>query len=352
MSSRSERFSFSLAKPEDGPEILKVYESLDFKGDISVMYTRRPDPLASLAMEGDEVLLPLMQDNSTGRIAGMGCWILRQAYIDGQIKRVCYLMSLKILPDYQRRMPHLKEVYAHLYALTKGKVDLYYTTILKENITAQRMLEKKRPQMPEYRYGGDYTVYNIKTGGRLPRHGYTIIRGADPEGAKFYQHHAKDSDLASPDLTLHGIGPEDMYVMRSATGEILAVCYLWNQQPWKQHIVTGYGGLYGLLHHLPVRLLGYPSFPPVGKPIDYASIAGLCVKDDSLKWASLFIRHIAALESDYLFLMLGFHQTHPLNGLFETIKHIKYQSRFYTVHFEDELEQAAIRPIALDVGLL
>jgi hypothetical protein len=56
MSSRNDRYEYRLATPADSPQILEIYESGSFSGQISVLYTRRPDPVQSLMREGDSVI--------------------------------------------------------------------------------------------------------------------------------------------------------------------------------------------------------------------------------------------------------------------------------------------------------
>ena len=52
MSSRNDRYNFETARPEDAGEILEILEEIDFKGKISLTFTRRPDPVASFKKEG------------------------------------------------------------------------------------------------------------------------------------------------------------------------------------------------------------------------------------------------------------------------------------------------------------
>lgn len=352
MSTRSERYVFSLAGPEDSEALLRILECSDFQGGISVLYTRRPDPMVSFGYEGDGFFVPVIRDLETGEVIAMGCCVVREAYINGRIQRVGYLTGLKVLPAYRNRMPHISKVYAFLHEATRDQVDLYYTTILKDNHEAQRILEKKRPHMPEYRCRGEYTVYCFRTGPRAGKTNYTIETGMSQELDVFYQAQASRMNFSSPTLLLPGITEKDMYTLRDSQGEIVAACAVWNQQGFKQHIVTGYSGIYRLLKKLPLGLLGYPDFPEAAIPVNYACITGLCVKGDDPDLARDLINEISLRRTDVSLLLMGLFENHPLEPVFKHIRHIRYASRMYTVHWPGQEIVPDERPFNIEVGLL
>lgn len=352
MSTRSERYEFSLAGTGDTEALLRVLESADYGGGISVLYTRRPDPIRSLEFEGDAVYIPVMRDMQSGEIVGMGCCVVRKAYINGEIRNVGYLTGLKVLPAYRNRVPHISKVYEFMHEVTKAHVDMYYTTILKDNHDAQRILEKKRRNMPEYRYCGDYTVYCFKTGKRDGNRAYTLENGYSEELSVFYQEQMSPMNFSAPEIMLQGITDKDICTLRGPDGEILASCSVWNQQSWKQHIVTGYSGIYRYLKNIPLNLIGFPDFPEADIPVNYACITGLCVRGNDMGIARNLIVRVAESRTDVDMLLLGLFENHPLKSVFRHIRHIPYQSRLYTVHWaEDELCLNGM-PVNLEVGLL
>lgn len=52
MNIQNEKFEFSFATEKDDKDILELYEALEFEGNISIIYTKRPSPLNSLKKEG------------------------------------------------------------------------------------------------------------------------------------------------------------------------------------------------------------------------------------------------------------------------------------------------------------
>jgi hypothetical protein len=357
----NKRYEISLAGPAESRQLLAIYESGEFQGNISVLYTRRPDPYESLQQEGDKVLIPVVIDREKGVIAGMGACILRRAYVNGQIRRTAYLTGLKALPEYRRRILSLSiaEVYYYLHELTKAEVDVYYTTILQENLSARKMLEKKRKNMPEYRCRGEYTVYCLRTGARFRRRSreldkeYLLNSGSREELAGFYREKAGSFNLAPAETNPWGLGDKDIWVLRTCRGEIAAACALWNQQSYKQYIITAYKGLYKYLKKMPLSSLGYPRLPRENVPVNYASLALLSVRDNDALLAEYFLRRVAEKAGKYDFLMLGLFENHPLTAALAGLKAIRYQSRLYTVHWpEEESLQLDKRPLNLEVGFL
>ena len=355
MSSRNDRYGYRLATPADSSRILEIYESGSFSGQISVLYTRRPDPVQSLMKEGDSVIIPVMVDKEkNGLICGVGCCVVRNAWINGEIMRVGYLSGLKVHPGYRRRIPHIARAYGAFYQETKGRVDLYYTTILEENAAARKMLEKRRKGMPEYRPAGVYTVYCFGTGKKHRRlsQGLKLEKGNMTGVKAFYEAQLQQTNFAPAGTDLPGIRDNDFYTLRDDSGQVLAACAVWNQQEHKQYIITGYAGLYKILRHVPLSILGYPSLPRENIPANYASIALLCVKDHNPEWAAYLLGKVAEEAAPYDFLMAGLFGTHPLKPVFQNLKHIKYKSMLYTVHWEGKGPLPDDRPVHLEVGLL
>jgi hypothetical protein len=362
MNFRNDRYELRLATREDGDQILRVYESGEFQGNISVLYTRRPNPYDSLMKEGEQVVMPVVYDRETGVMIGVGCCLIRKAYISGELKSTGYLTGLKLLPEYRKRFPYITQVYQYLYEQTSSLVDYYYTTILLENVSVQKMLEKKRKNMPAYDFQGVYTVYCFRTGKRVcrfPLHGmassssgYKLCQGNIGKAKAFYMEHAKDWNLSPDTSTISTFPPDSVYTLEGSEGETLAACVLWNQQGHKQYIIADYNGIYRYIQHVPLRWLGYPNLPKLGQPANYACYHMLFVKDNDLRVAEYFIREISEVQRDYDFLMLGLFQDHPYNSVMQKIKHIKYQSKFYSVYWEEPLSMPDKTKLHVDVGLL
>jgi hypothetical protein len=348
-------WELSLANHEDSPGIQKVFDDVDFKGDISVKFTRAPDPYVSFQNDGDNIILPIVRDPDTQEIIAVGTCVIRKEFVNGIVRNVGYLTGLKIMERYQKRLNCIRQAYEFLGQQTASYGLYYYTTILKSNEAAIRLLEKRHHGMPPYLYQGEYTVYCLGTGFKASSKGYTFTRGHTPAMAAFYQKHLPRYNLAPVNERLHGLSDLDFYALSSPTGDILAACAIWNQQSYKQYIISNYSGIYQALSHLPTHWFGYPKMPKPGSSANYASIASLIIPEENMEISQMFLALICQEAKQYDFIMLGLFENHLLTSILENHRHIKYQSRLYTVDYSQitgRSESLDERQIMLEVGCL
>lgn len=350
----NKRYTLHIATEEDNQAIRELYEADDFDGNIQVQFLRNPDVFSSLKSEGEKLVLMLLRDTKNkNRAIAMGTCIIRKEFINRSEKRIGYLTGLKILPAYRKKILFIPALYAFLHEQTKNEVDIYYTTILTSNDVAQRMLEKKHTGMPVYHYHNDYTVY-LFSSKRNNSKVYSLHRGLTKELKTFYQEQLPANDFTPSHVENYHIPDEMFFYLRDKAGSIVAACVVWNQQKNKQYKVSGYKGLYRIAPYIPSGLLGYPRFPRPHAQCNYLTYAFVRVKNNNPEIAEILIRKSSEQFSQTDFLMLGLHESNPLNAIFRNIKHIKYQSRFYTVNWDSENKyqsQPGIS-IGLEVGLL
>jgi hypothetical protein len=345
-------FELRPAEAKDSGQILKIYESEEFGGNISVIYTRRPNPYLSLLEEGELVFLFVLFDHKEDMVCGAGGCVIRNVFIEGKIKTAGYLTGLKLLPQYRKKVPYIANAYQFMHEQTKDLADCYYTTILIENTPAQRLLEKRRKNMPVYDLKGIYTVFCLSTGIRAAKKNYILECGNMDRLEAFYSKNASGWSLFPSDFSMGSFPKDAVYTLRDESGDIIAACALWNQQAHKQYIVTNYKGIYKYLQWFPLKWFGYPNLPRRGQIANCADYHMLCVKDGNADAAIYFIEKIAERESRYDFLMLGLFENHYLISHLQRIKHIKYQSKFYEVNWDDSPTVLTPEKLHIDVGLL
>ena len=351
MNCRSNRYSIRLADENDSDGIRAVFESGGFSGGIAIQYLRGKDPVKSLYQDGEKAVIPVIVDNEKDIIVGVGACIIRRAFINGESKKVGYLTALKLLPEYQKRISLIPQAYNFLYENTKNDVDLYYTTILVDNIAAQKLLEKHHRNMPEYSFIGEYIVYCYRTGQK--RNQMKVDRGNVDGIDNFYDNNLFKSDLACVNKTLFGLSENNFFTLRK-NNKVVAACAVWNQQEYKQYLLSGYQGKYKLISKLPTKLFGYPPFPKNHQFINYASIALLCF-DDSIDEIEekQFIEKVLEQVDNYDMVFCGLFENDKLNPILSSIKHVKYKSRLYEVNWDDSSTSLTTkRRISIDVGLL
>lgn len=357
MNCRSERFAIRLAVPQDSPQLLRIYESGEFPGKINVLFTRRPDPYVSLSAEGEKAVIVAVVDKLEERICSMGACVIHKTTFNGETARAGYLTGLKSLPEYRNRIPVGAAAYRFLYEKTRDAVDVFYTTILAENTGVQKLLEKRRKNMPRYSLVGTYTVYIMGTGpaqkaGEKDSALFEFRAGNLDEVKSFHAAHGTQYNLSPVGMSWQGIRDEDCYSLRGRDGKLKAVCAVWDRQNCKQNIVTGYHGIYRFLRHIPLRPFGYFNLPRENEILNQACIAMFTVHPHDPGLAARFIKQVASVSGKYQLLSAGFFETHPLSAAMKTVRSLKLRSRLYTVDWAADSPQLDGRPVGIEVGLL
>jgi len=257
MNGLNKNWELVIAKPEDSEGIQKVFDDGEFKGGISVKYKRTPDPYQSYQNDGERIIMLILKDTATGEILGCGGLVIRKENVNGILQNTGYLTGLKILQSHWKRVNCIKQAYRMIGEQSAELNPFYYTTILQSNEPAIKMLEKRRKGMPPYIYLGQYTVFCLGSGGKQKSGGFSFNRGHTDELSAFYKEHLPKYNLSPQNEWLYGLKKDDFYYLRSSDGKILASCAVWNQQSYKQYVISGYGGMYKAFSHLPIRLAGF-----------------------------------------------------------------------------------------------
>ena len=211
----------------DSDGIKNVFESGVFGGDLSVQYLRGERPVDSFFADGDDAKIIVAADTEQNSVIGVGAAVIQRLFLNGQEEKCAYLTGLKIHPEYQGKLPFI----ARAYGLMREEISdckCVYTTILDDNKPVISMLEKKRRNMPEYRYLGHYTTYCF--------HGGKRILSLEKDNAEDFEELLKNHFLklnftpASPDY--RGFGDKHFYCVRE-NGQIKACCFVGDQTAGK-----------------------------------------------------------------------------------------------------------------------
>ena len=348
MNFQSNRYKFEFARPEDGGELLGILEESDFKGQISLIYTRQPDAYASFKAEGEAAAVVLCRDTEKNKVVAFGACSVHKVYINGKATRVGYLSGLRVRKDYRRLYPFLPRGYSLLHSFCREhEVEYCYTTILEENQYAQRLLEKKREFMPDYIPLSAYETFIIKTGaGKKASKDYKLVRASAedlPSILEFLNLQGMSSQFF-PVITVSdfkcnrfsSLKPEDFHILLDKDNKIAACAAAWDQRSYKQYILAGYGGLLKIIYPISsvCKLFGYPSLPKPGKVLDFFTLSFLSVRDNNKSIFYEFIKMFSAVHSKYPFFVIGMGEGNLLRKAMEVIPHISYKSRVYLVDWD------------------
>lgn len=347
MNFQNKSFIYETAKPEDGKDILEILEQGGFKGKISLTYTRRPDAYTSLKKEAPQVEIAVCRDSKENRVVGFGVCAIRNLFINGKEEKVGYLLGLRFRGDYAKKHQVLPIGYEFIYSLLKEKgITYFFTTILEENIYAQKLLEKKRSFMPEYLPIGNYEVYSLKTGQRARKHEYKFRKAVFTDISQilsFINNYGKSQQLypvlKEEYLTKNvflGLSIDKFYILLD-NQEIIAAGAAWDQREYKQYVVNGYGGIFKIIQPISriFKLFGYPTLPKSNSVLNLFNLSFLGIKDNNYRILEIFLDEIAEAEKSYDLFTIGLYEKHPLREAFANRPKIVYRSKIYQVKWDE-----------------
>ena len=331
MNFRSEKhgkYILRLAEPSDNAGIREIFESGSFSGGLNVQFLRGTEPLSSFEADGDSAEILVAEDTEAGRLVAVGGAVIRTEFLNGLPARCAYLTGLKVHHDYRGRLSFIPRAYALIGELVSG-CTVYYTNILDGNTGVIKMLEKRRRNMPEYRYLGHYTTFCIGRGKPLIPVETGNTDGFDDLMKKHFSHRS----LTPCDPYYRGFGNKEFYCVRDAAG-ISACCFIGDQSATKYYRMCSYGGIYKAVSHLPTSLFGYPAFPKAGQIIADGIISYLYVRNNDPDLCRKFLLS-ASYSSGFPMLLWGCSDGDPLCGEVSAMRTVKYGSRLYEVFWNN-----------------
>jgi len=285
-------YKYEIATVEDGEEISALIEDVEFEGEISLAYARRPNAVVSLAKEGDVSAFVIARDENTGKIVGVGACVIKN--------NIAYLTGLR-----SKKLVNIPKSYAILREFCKANnVKLTYTTILDSNVGVQKMLEKQRPSMPNYLRHSECIVHIIRKKLKV-----------------------KDKNILVKD--------GEYYVLKNPQEEEIARCKAVEQWGYKQYIVKHYGWKMRLAKKF-LRWL-----PNENEVLKFFTLAEVKADDDALE---SLLRHISNIDSQGNFFLYG--------GIdaYCPVKSFKYKSIVYIVDWDKTIENVADIQFELEIA--
>lgn len=340
----NKKYTYEKATVSDGEEISKLLEKTSFQGDISLVYAKRPNAVISVNKDCLKSSIVVGRDINTKEIKGVGICQIFNMLVNGKQEPVAYLGGLRIDED---ATLNIVEAYKSLKKFIKeNNVKYTYTTILTDNIYAQKMLTKKRKVMPYYGKISDYTV-NIFP----PKIKYKSdficekVTTSNIENLKQFINKKTDDIMFFPVVNDFS----NFYILKDKTGKILCCGKLWEQSDYKQLIIKKYSLKYKLLKNLSnpiLKLLNYPQFPKENEIIKYQTLSFVLYENED--YLKDFIKQISNFVN-YSFFVYG-----STNGQNIDFSPIKYKSFVYLVDWDKNIniEEFKQNKIYIECGLL
>lgn len=345
------RFEFALAEESDDDALRALLRQISMPGTITLSFQREPSFF--LAEQAGSVISQVMicKDNTVGRIVGMGSRSMRPVYIDGQPTQVGYLSMLRGLPESRGNIA-LARGYRFLKELhTDGAVPYYFTTILDDNTEAKSLLTSGRAGLPIYKPIARLLTYLLPlTKNPMGKSSSDAVNRVEkdqlPEAVACIQQwnsqhqfapHYTEQDMRGESQLLPGFSQENLYIYREH-GKVLGTLGLWDQQSFKQTVVTAYTKRLRFIrpwYNQVALIKGQPRLPQVGDSIRILYAAFLSGNADMI--ASLLQRACTDWAGKgYDYLSLGICGDSPVSPIASRYTSQRLVSMIYIVYWQGQ----------------
>jgi len=363
------RFEFSLAGEAEDEALRALLRRISMPGNITLSFQREPSFL--LAEQAGSIASQVMicKDRTRDQIVGMGSRSIRSVYIDGKPAKVGYLSMLRGVPEARGNIA-LARGYRYLHTLhADGAVPYYFTTILDDNTDAKNLLTSARGGLPVYKPLAQLMTYLIPLRrNRLRKSASNAVSRVDQhqllQTVAFLQQWSSQyqfapvytlEDMLGQTKLLPGFCWENFYIYQ-AHGEICGTLGVWDQQSFKQTVVTTYSRNMQLLrpfYNLYATLTGIPGLPPIESEIKLLYASFLSGNKSAFE-ALLNQVRIDWSGKGYDYLSVGVCADNRLSSIASRHATQEISSTVYVVYWQDEnvTLPEADRPVHVEIATL
>ena len=327
---------FSFATHEDGAGILNIMESDVAKGEIQLLYTRRPNPYDSFMEESRNSVVGIFKRD--GEIVGTIAGIPRSMYVAEDKHNACYVTNMKRIHELKSHINWI-EAFNKMYDPLDSSV--YFCSVVKENTDVLKMLRKERPKLPFAVDMDGYRTYIISPTAKVknPCPDLEFRRATADDtadilaflkswgGKKSLFPVIEDfEDDNVPDVT-------DFYILHK-NGVIKALGALWDRTGSKQYVVEKYSGKVGFLRKFNpvISKFGYVRIPPEGSEIKFAFLSFFLAEGYNKDYYRAFLHHIRReAGGSYDMFVLGTSDHNEKREVLDEVRALKFDTQLCEV---------------------
>lgn len=331
------KYEVRQADPADGGKLLELIESEAAKGDLELIYTRRPNPVYSYHKESRSVSYGVIKDQHD-EPAFMEVCISRSYYINGNETPFTYVCGVR------KKNSDTNHAHCLRTALEYERRDktAAYCSILDANENAVNIFcRKPRAFFPEFSALCGYSTFLINPRALCARIDTAYSFGAighddldmvcrflESEGKK-YEMFPVVRDLEEQ---FSGLRLSDCFALRKH-GELAAFGALWDQRHYRQYIVKHYGGIYKYLRKA-ARIFeksGYIYLPPEGQTANVLTLTLLTAKCSDKTVYRELLSHLAreAIKRNCPIVVAGMSKNNCYYPLYKKLRSVSFDSTIY-----------------------
>ena len=340
-------YDYWVATRADEPMVRELLSRFATSGKVQLSLRRDPDALsADFGSRAHNYILA--RNRRSGEYVGLCERVVRDCYMNGELCALPYLAGLRVVPGFRHRLLVLRGGFEAVRRLlgVNSPAKFALTSIMSDNLNAQRLLGANLRGMPRYEPAGEFATFALPPGGvaraerataaDLPAIAALLL--ADAARTQFAS--AWSLDTLQAYAAAGWLRPEDYFVVRRE-GHVRACAAVWDQSAHRQIVVAGYSPWLGRTRHLinaSAKVLGIPRLPAPGAPLRCAYLSHVALADDNADDFGALLdtaRHeVGRRGLDTL--LAGWAATDPLCEVLRTgASRREYRSQLYLVRWPE-----------------
>lgn len=333
-------YRYRLATEDDNEKILDLISKTPQQGLVTLNFERSPNFFFGTQIATEISKVVVAENTKSGEIDGMTSFGFRRVYVNGEVRQLGYANDLRICEEHRGGRLLLKLYRKTSEFLEDG--DFAQTVILEENQKSLTTIAAGRAGMPTYYDYGKLITYIISTSYDLTGSATCKVRPATkddiPELQEFLNREAPNHqffpayDLEQLDCSPYyrNLSISD-YFLAIEDGEILGVCGIWKQKPFKQTKIVNYPAWMTIIrpiYNVFCNLFGGFPLPKKGHNADYTSLHTVLVKNNSTDVLHSLIKNIRSVLAcrGEKTMIIALAEGHPLQPAIRGFIHRKLRS--------------------------
>ena len=345
------KFSINIAKKSDDDNLRTVLRKTVMRGDMSLTFETEPSFFKAISIIGEKQTVLVIRDIEKNIIVGFAIRSIKRVFINEKMTNVGYLSTVRILPEYRGRRLLYLGIKKLNNILEKSSEKINFTTIIKDNFYAQKVISNSRAGMPNYMNVGINKTFAIKPSKKNRYKGLkkiNIKRGINgfniEEIVSFINENGKKKDFFPvftkkniEDFSKLNFNLNNIYIAYFRN-EILGFVGCWDQTEFKQTLVKGLSLKNKLLRYVNNYFLSHiidtPAIPNLDTYIKAFFLNYIVIKDNNI---DIFSQMLDAISNDYVsknynYFLIGLDQNDPLCNSIKNFRSFNYDAIVYLVN--------------------
>ena len=370
------RYRFELADSGDDAALRHLMARTPMDGTVALTFQREPSYFDSNCVLGRNHQTIVCRDMEQNEIVGLGTRSVRDMYAGGQVQKVGYLSGLRSAESARNR-GLLARGYRFLRELHDADPDApeyYLTTIAEDNAVAIDTLTSGRAGLPTYHQLSRLhtlvlPIRRTPVCSKLASLANCQVTKAEDVAAvidflngsgatqTFFPRY-RGIDFEQPNGTFRGLNISSIAVA-ARNGKIIATAGVWDQQQFRQTIISDYKPPVKQLRPLWnawSSLTGGIQLPAIGRPLNAAFVCFPVVSVSEQAVFEMLLHHLMRIApADAHCLLLGFCDGHPLLPFARSLSRVRYSTRLYAVNWSaipSSVVGPGAKPYYLELGCL